>query len=147
MAFDLHDGRNVVELFGDFFADALQTGPAGADLLVFGQVVDDFDARQMIRQGLAPPLCPGVGRDLDDGYVCRFHLCDSDQGQRQDSLVEVFGFLRLGSIQSGLQQGHAVLELAVLLVVIPDQMLEFPDVIGKVFDVSHAWMLSNNMLK
>jgi hypothetical protein len=46
MALHLHDGRDVVELFGDFFADALQAGPAGADLLVFGQIVDDFDARQ-----------------------------------------------------------------------------------------------------
>lgn len=147
MAFHLHDGRDVVELFRDLFADALEADPAGANLLVLGQVVDDLDARQMVRKRLAPPLGPGVGRDFDDRYVCRFRLCAPDQGQRQDSLVKVFGFLGLGSIQGGLQQGHAVLELAVLLVVIPNQMLEFPDVIGKVFDVSHAWMLSNNTLK
>ena len=44
MAPHLHDGRDVVELFGDLFTDALQAGPAGADFLVFGQIMDDFNA-------------------------------------------------------------------------------------------------------
>ena len=97
MALHLHDGRDVIELFGNLFTDALQTSPAGADLLVLGQIVDDFDAWQMIRQRLAPPLGSGVSRDLDDRHFRRLRLCDPDQGQRQDTLEEVFGFLGLGS--------------------------------------------------
>jgi len=131
MALDLYDGRNVVELFGDLFADALQAAPAGADFLVFGQIVDDFDARQVIRQRLAPTLNSGVGRDLDDGHFRRLHLCDLDQRQRQNVLEEIFRFLGFGSIQGGLQQSHAVLKIAVLLVVIPDQMLSCPTSSGR----------------
>ena len=82
MALHLHDGRDVIELFGDLFTDAAQAGPAGADLLVLGQIVDDFDARQMIRQGFAPTLGLGVGQNFDDGHCHRFRLCDLDQGQR-----------------------------------------------------------------
>ncbi len=147
MALHLHDGRDVVELFGDLFADAFQTSSVGADFLILRQIVDDFDARQVIRQRLASPLCSGVGRDLDDRYFCRLRFCDPDQGQRQDALEEIFGFLGLGSIQGGLQEGHAVLEVVNLLVAVPDQMLELPDVVGKVLDVSHANALSNNALK
>ena len=80
MALHLHDGRDVIELFGNLFTDALQTSPAGADLLVLGQIVDDFDARQMIRQRLAPTLGPGVGRDLDSWHFRRLCLCDFNQG-------------------------------------------------------------------
>jgi len=149
MAFHLHDGRDVVELLGYFFADALQAGPAGADFLVLGQIVSDLDAREIVRQGLTSPLGPGVGRDFDDGHFrgLGLRLGDPGQWQGQDALEEVLGFFGLGSIQGGLQQGHAVLKMAVLLVVIPDQMLELPDVIGKIFNVSHASVLSNNTLK
>ncbi len=82
MAFYPHDGRDVIELFGDFFADALQAGSARAEFLVFGQIVNDFDARQVIRQRLASPLGSGVGRDFDDGHFRRLRLCDPNQGQR-----------------------------------------------------------------
>jgi hypothetical protein len=34
-----------------------------------------------------------------------------------------------------------------LLIVVPDQVLELPDVIGKVLDVSHARIFKNNILK
>ena len=147
MALHLHDGRDVVELLGYFFADALQAGPAGADFLVLGQIVSDLDAREIVRQGLTSPLGPGVGRNLDDGHFRRLRLCDPDQGQRQDTLEEVFGFLGLGSIQGGLQQGHAVLELAVLLVVIPDKMFELPNVVRQIFDVAHVFLHRRNSLK
>ena len=147
MALHLHDGRDVIELFGDLFTDAVQAGPAGADLLVLGQIVDDFDARQMVRQRLAPTLGSGVSRDLDYGHFRRLRLCDPDQGQRQNALEEILGFLGLGSIQGGLQQSHAVLEMVDLLVVIPDKMFELPDVVRQVFDIAHAFIYIRNSLK
>ena len=89
----------IVELLGDLFADALQVCPAGADFLVFGQIVSDLDARKIVRQGLASPLGPGVGRDFDDRHFRRLglHLGDPGQRQRQDALEEVLGFFGLGS--------------------------------------------------
>lgn len=64
MAFDLHGGRDAVELFGHIFANALQTGSAGADLLIFGQIRDDHNAWQMIGQRFAATFKLGVGRDI-----------------------------------------------------------------------------------
>jgi hypothetical protein len=39
------------------------------------------------------------------------------------------------------------MELAVLLVVIPDKMFELPNVIRQVFDVAHAFFYRRNSLK
>jgi hypothetical protein len=56
MTLHLHDGRDEVELFGILVVDAFQTSPAGVDLLVFGQIMNVFDARKMERQRLALSL-------------------------------------------------------------------------------------------
>jgi hypothetical protein len=85
-----------------------------------------------------------VSRDFDDGHFRRLRLCGLDQRQGQNAL-EVFGFFGLGSIQGGLQQSHAVLELAVLLVAVTGQMLEFPDVIY-VHDLGHELRPAEMML-
>lgn len=48
---DLH--RHDLELLADFLANAVFTATAGAGQLVFGQFVDDFDARKIGGQRLA----------------------------------------------------------------------------------------------
>jgi len=70
-----------IELFTHLFADPAKGCAAGANLLVFGNVVDDFHAGKVCGQGLSLGLFAGVLGN-EDGLRLLFLL---DQG---------FGFIK-----------------------------------------------------
>jgi hypothetical protein len=64
------DGRDHLELLADLAANLLQSrSVVRADLLLFGQVVEDLLARDPVRERFAPPLASRVGGDGDLGLV------------------------------------------------------------------------------
>jgi hypothetical protein len=121
----LDRGGNDLELFGHFVTDGFErVAIESADLFVFGQIVDDFNARQHIRQRPAAALLARVGGDgrfrdfIHRGVVFR--------------TVHRLGFIE----QPELVDRNPLTACAEALVLeSPDVLFEGADLFGLVFDL------------
>ena len=117
VADNLYGGRDEVEFFGDFLADASELAAAGTDLVRFRNVVDDLDAGKFLRNRTASGLFAGVGGDGDlpafDGFGLAPGHC---LGLVEEGVLNFLGrglglALRLGQMQDRLEQTNLLLQL------------------------------------
>ena len=147
MADHLDFGRNDVELFADLFPNAAEHSSAGALFLRLSNIVDDFDARQAIRQRLSAGFSPFVGSNRDRLWRLAYFLGCFLLGLIKERLLPVilrrrafFGFAAEDLVS---QQPHLFFQVLDLILVATaqggDDLLEFGGAIREAVNVQkHA---------
>ncbi len=62
---NLDFSRDDIKLFGYLFTDAFFDASALTDLLCIFEIVNDFNYRQVVRDGASTPFFPFMGRDIN----------------------------------------------------------------------------------
>ena len=136
-------GRNDVQLLADLFPDAAKRSSAGTLFLRFGNVVDDLDAWQVIRQRFAAGFSPIVGANRDRLRRLAYFLRCFPLGLIKEPLLPaifrngaLFGFSAEDLVS---QQPNMFFQVTDLLLERSDDLLEFGGVIRQAVNVQkHA---------